>query len=103
MNARGFGMTWGNAAKFAAHMQRTDENLGAGDARGGLVRGEKQPGGGTSPGNPLLLLSSAGSAGAARRPILQRREDRLRFSAKARRPSRVSPSCQGRRLVCRSG
>jgi len=39
MNARGFGMVWADAAGFAAHMERTDANLGAAMRAAGLARG----------------------------------------------------------------
>jgi len=39
MNARGFGMIWGDAAGLAAHMERTDATLGAAMRAAGLVRG----------------------------------------------------------------
>jgi tripartite-type tricarboxylate transporter receptor subunit TctC len=39
MNARGFGMTWADANGFAAHMERTDANLGAAMRAAGLARG----------------------------------------------------------------
>lgn len=39
MNARGFGMIWGDAQGLAAHMERTDANLGAAMRAAGLVRG----------------------------------------------------------------
>lgn len=39
MNARGFGMTWADAAGFAQHMERTDTNLGAAMRAAGLARG----------------------------------------------------------------
>ncbi|MBB5688738.1 tripartite tricarboxylate transporter substrate binding protein [Roseomonas alkaliterrae] len=39
MNARGFGMIWGDAQGLAAHMERTDGTLGAAMRAAGLVRG----------------------------------------------------------------
>jgi len=38
MNARGFGLVWGNAAEFAAHMERADGTLGAAMRAAGIVR-----------------------------------------------------------------
>ncbi len=38
MNARGFGMVWGDAPAFAQHMERTDATLGAAMKAAGLVR-----------------------------------------------------------------
>ena len=39
MNARGFGMIWGDAAQFASHMERTDATLGSAMREAGLARG----------------------------------------------------------------
>ena len=39
MNARGFGMVWGDAAGLSAHMERTDATLGAAMRAAGLARG----------------------------------------------------------------
>ena len=38
MNARGFGMVWGDAAGLASHMERTDATLGAAMRDAGLAR-----------------------------------------------------------------
>ena len=39
MNARGFGMKWGDAEGLAKHMEQTDATLGAAMREAGLVRG----------------------------------------------------------------